>query len=149
MRTLLAITGALSDQNRVRILCALADRGELCVCQLQELVALAPSTTSKHLAVLAAAGLVDVRKDGRWSYYRLAEEDVPEEAEEVVAWLCRRASTSRIVGRDRERLDFILSHSPEQLCQLQAKGLACCSSAPATPAGARSRKATRVRSRRT
>lgn len=142
MRALLSITKALSDQNRVRILCALSERGELCVCQIHELLQLAPSTTSKHLALLAAAGLVDVRKEGRWAYYRLAESDVPEDAAQVVAWLCARAGKERQIAEDRRRLDQVLSWSPEELCQRQAQGLECCSSAPETPAEARSPKDT-------
>ena len=143
MRTLLAITKALSDLNRVRIVCALEGRGELCVCQIQELLCLAPSTTSKHLSLLAAAGLVDVRKDGRWAYYRLADE-LPEQSAEVVRWLCRRAAKQKAIIEDRGKLAQILAYSPEALCDRQAKGLKCCSSAPATRAGARSRKASRA-----
>lgn len=141
MRALLAITNALADKNRIRILCALEERGELCVCQIHELLGLAASTTSKHLGILAAAGLVEVRRAGRWSYYRIGQDDVPEEAQGVLAWLCQRASSSKVVVQDREKLGNILSHSPEELCQLQAKGVACCSSAPATPKAASPPKA--------
>ncbi len=73
MREFLNITKALSDENRIRALLALAS-GELCVCQLIELLGLAPSTVSKHMAILHQAGLAEPRKDGRWIYYRLAEE---------------------------------------------------------------------------
>lgn len=148
MRTLLAITKALSDANRVRILCALKGRSELCVCQINELLALAPSTTSKNLGILAAAGLVETRKDGRWVYYRLTGKDeAPHNALEVIHWICRQASKQRAIGEDRRKLDEILSYSPEELCQRQAKGLACCSSAPAARAAARSRKGTQGRSK--
>ncbi len=126
MRSLLAITKALSDQNRIRILCALWERDELCVCQIHELLGLAASTASKHLSLLAAAGLVDVRKDGRWSYYRLAQEDAPENAGEVLLWVCRQASTSKLIAGDRKKLDQILSISPEELCQRQADCDDCC-----------------------
>ncbi|MBW2408107.1 MAG: winged helix-turn-helix transcriptional regulator, partial [Deltaproteobacteria bacterium] len=54
MFTFMAITRALSDQNRVRALMALKDR-ELCVCQIIELLDLAPSTVSKHMSILANA----------------------------------------------------------------------------------------------
>ncbi|MGF1571768.1 MAG: ArsR/SmtB family transcription factor [Sumerlaeia bacterium] len=143
MRTLLAITKALADLNRIRILCALYERGELCVCQVQELLALAPSSTSKHLSILAQAGLLTVRKEGRWAYYSVAEgADLPEEAQEVVAWLTRRAAKEKIIHEDRKRLKQLLAYSPEELCQRQANGERCCSSAPETPAEAKSRKAT-------
>ena len=32
-----------------------------------------PSTVSKHLSLLSEADLVEVRKDGRWAYYRLPQ----------------------------------------------------------------------------
>lgn len=144
VRTILAITKALADANRVRILCALNARGELCVCQLQELLGLAASSTSQHLSLLAAAGLVESRKEGRWAFYRLADLDaLPEEAGEVLAWLCRRVAGDKHIAEDRRRLTQILNYTPEELCQRQAQGLACCSSAPETPAAAKSRKASR------
>lgn len=72
IKSFAVITKALSDQHRVRALLALR-RGELCVCQLIDLFALAPSTVSKHMSILKQAGLVDSRKDSRWVYYRLVE----------------------------------------------------------------------------
>jgi len=45
------ITKALADENRVRILMALNGRDELCVCQLIDMLQLAPSTVSKHLFI--------------------------------------------------------------------------------------------------
>jgi DNA-binding transcriptional ArsR family regulator len=72
MKECLEIAKALSDANRLRALLAVAG-GELCVCQLIELLGLAPSTVSKHMAVLRQAGLVEARKEERWMYYRLPE----------------------------------------------------------------------------
>jgi ArsR family transcriptional regulator len=68
----IAIAKALSDSNRVRALLALR-KGELCVCQIIELLGLAPSTVSKHMSILRQAELVTCRKDSRWVYYRLPE----------------------------------------------------------------------------
>src|SRR5208282_6581214 len=75
MREFMAITKALSDPNRVRILLALR-RGELCVCQITELFGFAPSTVSKHLSILHQAGLVESRKAERWVFYRLPRADM-------------------------------------------------------------------------
>ncbi len=50
----MSITKALADENRVRMLLAL-QKQELCVCQIIELVKLAPSTVSKHMSILRAA----------------------------------------------------------------------------------------------
>ncbi len=75
MKQALQVFGALSDENRVRMLFALR-HGELCVCQLIELMGLSPSTVSKHLSILRDAGLLDSRKEGRWVYYRLANQTI-------------------------------------------------------------------------
>jgi len=71
MKRILSITKAMSDETRMRALMALANR-ELCLCQLIELLELAPSTISRHLTLLRQAGLVERRKEGTWHFYRLA-----------------------------------------------------------------------------
>lgn len=75
MRDFIAITKAISDETRVRIL-KLLEQGELCVCELMEVLGMGQSTVSKHLGILHTAGLVVRRKAGTWSYYRLAEEAI-------------------------------------------------------------------------
>lgn len=49
--------------------------GELCVCQITEVLKLAPSTVSAHLRELKIAGLVVERRDGRWVYFGLATDE--------------------------------------------------------------------------
>lgn len=44
---------------------------ELCACKIRERLGLSTSTVSHHMSVLTAAGLVDARKDGVWTYYTL------------------------------------------------------------------------------
>ena len=61
---------ALSDSTRISILEMLRD-GELCVCELQDELEAAQSRLSFHLRVLRDAGLVEDRREGRWSYYRI------------------------------------------------------------------------------
>jgi DNA-binding transcriptional ArsR family regulator len=63
---------AISDETRVRML-KLLEGGELCVCDIMEILGLRQSTASKHLGILRTAGLVESRKEGTWSYYKLAE----------------------------------------------------------------------------
>ena len=115
MNHLLAITKALSDESRVRIVAALG-RGELCVCQLIELLELAPSTVSKHLALLRQAGLVDVRKDGRWAYYRRAGRDAPRVVRRTLALVGDAMTEDRRTTADAARLERILKVDPEVLC---------------------------------
>ena len=66
---------AVSDPSRARIL-KLLEPGELCVCQITAVLELAPSTVSKHLSLLKMAGFLLQRKEGRWVYYRIAEQAV-------------------------------------------------------------------------
>ena len=62
---------AFADRTRLRILHLLRD-GELCVCDLVEVIGAPQPKVSRHLAYLRRAGLVLARKEGLWSYYKLA-----------------------------------------------------------------------------
>lgn len=116
MFTFMAITRALSDQNRVRIL-LLLDGRELCVCQIVELLELAPSTVSKHMSILSNARLVESRQEGRWRYYRLAGDDAPDEVRETIVWTFRSLSKTPQIRKDKKRLNEILKIDPEVLCK--------------------------------
>jgi len=62
----------LSDPNRLRLL-LLLEREELSVAELQEILATGQSRISTHLAQLKQAGLVEDRKQGKNSLYRLKD----------------------------------------------------------------------------
>lgn len=62
---------AFSDRTRLRILHVLRG-GELCVCDIVDVLRVPQPKASRHLAYLRKAGLVVARKDGLWSYYSLA-----------------------------------------------------------------------------
>lgn len=64
---------ALAHENRLLILCLLAER-ERSVTELEELLALSQPTVSQQLARLRLDGIVDTRREGRTIYYRLADE---------------------------------------------------------------------------
>jgi ArsR family transcriptional regulator len=120
MRSVLAITKALSDRNRLRVLMALRNR-ELCVCQITELLGLASSTVSKHLSILWQAGLIDGRKDGRWMHYRLVDRRGCRPAVDAINWAVRNLAQDAEIRRDAERLKAILKMNPEELCKKQSK----------------------------
>lgn len=65
----------LTEPSRLRILYALAE-GPLNVSELVERTGLTQSNTSNHLACLLGCGLVARERQGRFVYYRLADEDV-------------------------------------------------------------------------
>lgn len=116
MRRYLFITKALSDATRVRLLYALRG-GELCVCQLIELVRLAPSTVSKHLSILYQAGLVESRKRGRWVYYSIPAEPTGHFLGVVLEATFKELEEDPVIVGDKERLEEIKRIDVEELCQ--------------------------------
>lgn len=114
----MAITKALADENRVRMLLALRGR-ELCLCQLVELVSLAPSTSSQHMSILRQARLVDGRKEGRWMYYRWASPDASPAVRQALKWAQESLANDPRVQRDAERLQEILKLDLQELCERQ------------------------------
>jgi ArsR family transcriptional regulator len=105
MASILKSLRLAADPNRLRLL-LLLEREELSVAELQEILAKGQSQISTHLAQLKQAGLVDDRRTGKNSFYRLtapgelmellrqAEAEIPEATED-------RASL-RVVLRKRQ-----------------------------------------------
>jgi ArsR family transcriptional regulator len=75
-----ALFHALSDRTRLTILQRLRF-GERCVCDLTDALEAAQSRLSFHLKVLKEAGLVNDRREGRWTYYTINPEVVGEASE--------------------------------------------------------------------
>ncbi|WP_461209615.1 ArsR/SmtB family transcription factor [Desulfocurvus sp. DL9XJH121] len=64
---------ALADSTRVRLMRILLEH-ELSVGELVEVLGMSQPRVSRHLKILAEAGLVTPRRDGQWVFYRAAEE---------------------------------------------------------------------------
>jgi DNA-binding transcriptional ArsR family regulator len=116
MKEFITITKALADESRVRLLLSL-EKGELCVCQLIELIGLAPSTVSRHMSVLKQAGLVEMRKEGRWAYYRVAGEKAPKVVKTALELTFETAGSSPTALQDKAKLREILACDPEDICR--------------------------------
>jgi ArsR family transcriptional regulator len=118
MREFMAITKALSDPSRVRILLALR-RKEMCVCQITELFGFAPSTMSKHLSVLHHAGLILSRKAERWVYYRLPDRSAPIAVREALEWVHKSLAKTDEAAADAKKMKRILKTDPAVICRRQ------------------------------
>ena len=116
MREFMTVSKALADENRARVLMLLG-RDELCLCQIIEMLGLAPSTVSKHMAVLRQAGLVAVRKRGRWCYFRLAGRETSKAAREAIRWAQRTLAEEKEIVKDAKRLKAVLKIDTEELCR--------------------------------
>ncbi len=79
---------ALAHENRLLILCILAER-ERSVMELEELLSLSQPTVSQQLARLRLDGLVETRRDGRTVYYSLADEATRNFIQAVYDKFCR------------------------------------------------------------
>lgn len=75
MNALVEIFKALSDETRLRIV-KLLGGGELCVCHIVAALGLAQPKVSFHLRILKEAGLIQDRKQGKWTYYRIDDADM-------------------------------------------------------------------------
>ena len=124
MREFMAITKALSDPSRVRILLALRRR-ELCVCQVTELFNFAPSTMSKHLSILRQAGLIQSRKAERWVYCRLPDQPRPAAVREALDWVRKSLAGTDEIKADTRRLDKILQMDVKEICRRQCRRQGC------------------------
>lgn len=64
---------AFCDENRLTILVLLSG-GEKCACKLQEALGIGQSTLSHHMRILCDAGVVNARREGKWTHYSLNRE---------------------------------------------------------------------------
>ena len=117
MQNIIDINKALSDQNRVRALMLLTEGG-LCVCQIIEVLGIAPSTTSKHMSILKQAGLVDSKKDGRWINYSLSN-GTDAIAIQAIDWITKNLKNDPVVLNDKQQLKRVLDIDKEALCKNQ------------------------------
>lgn len=122
MQTILDVTKALSDRNRLRVMAALQTHPELCACQITELLQVTGATVSRHMGILVQAGLVVSRKAGRWTYYQLKTSAA--ETQPVMKWLQHGLQKSPDIEADLLALSRILCEEKEDLCRRQ-RGEAC------------------------
>ena len=101
---------ALSDTTRLRCLLLLASQDELCVCDLTSALDLPQPKVSHHLGNLRKAGLVQDRKQGQWTFYRLPS-DLPDWARAVI-----QAAYEGNAGHPPFDRDLAQLH--EQVCQV-------------------------------
>lgn len=85
MKDILSILKSLSDRNRLRTVSALMAHDELCACEITELLGVSGATVSKHLSILANAGIVTSRKEGRWIFFKIAQKN--KQLKPVFKWL--------------------------------------------------------------
>jgi ubiquinone/menaquinone biosynthesis C-methylase UbiE/DNA-binding transcriptional ArsR family regulator len=92
---------AAGEETRLRVLALLAE-AELTVSDLTDILRQSQPRISRHLRLLAEAGLVDRFREGTWAFFRLAEHGGGATVARVL--LERLDPTDPVIARDRERL---------------------------------------------
>lgn len=64
---------AFCDENRITIL-QMLQSGEKCACILLDELEISQSTLSHHMKILVDSGVVNARKEGKWTHYSISEE---------------------------------------------------------------------------
>jgi ubiquinone/menaquinone biosynthesis C-methylase UbiE/DNA-binding transcriptional ArsR family regulator len=103
---------ALSDPTRLRIV-ALLERGELSVQELQEITRMGQSRISTHLGLLQDSGLLESRREGKRTFYRIVAPGDPARAE-FVKLAARGAGELPEHSGDQLNLKRILARRTEQ-----------------------------------
>lgn len=106
---------ALADNTRRRLL-NLIGEDEVCVCFLVEVIGTNQPKISRHLAILKNAGLVSVRRDWKWSHYRITK---PSESRAAIAF---------------EDVLELLKHDPEMQKDKKQMAKMCCAPVAKQPA---------------
>src|SRR5260370_25702433 len=92
---------AAAEATRLRVLMLLAE-AELTVSDLTEILRQSQPRISRHLKLLAEAGLVARFREGAWAFFRLAEQG--QAALAIRSLLARLDPDDPVIARDRERL---------------------------------------------
>ncbi|NLY71278.1 MAG: winged helix-turn-helix transcriptional regulator [Clostridiales bacterium] len=68
---------ALADPTRLSIIDMLSC-GEMCACKILEKFSITQPTLSHHMKILCNAGIVNARREGKWTHYSLNSENIEE-----------------------------------------------------------------------
>lgn len=113
MREELRLLKAASNPYRLRILGLLHER-PLAVCEIREILGLAVSTVSSHLAILRAAGLITDFKDGKWVNYSRNEDENSEQVRAMLNMVDTWLESDPQAKEDRIKVGMVDRH---KICQ--------------------------------
>lgn len=85
---------ALADQKRLQIMYVLCQRGNVCVCDLIDIVNMPQSKLSYHLKILLDADLILRESRGTWSYYQLNHAEVNRILSQELCCIFRKSDES-------------------------------------------------------
>lgn len=87
VRDLAPLFKVLSDETRLKIIYALCQEDELCVCDVATIIGSSNATASHHLRLLRNLGLAQYRKEGKMVFYHLKNPHVRHLIQEALSLL--------------------------------------------------------------
>lgn len=114
MNDFIKVFKAVSDKNRVRIIKMLESR-ELCVCEITEILDLAPSTVSKHLSILKEANLISDDKVGKWVNFKINQEIDKEYIKSIITILKDNLNDNNLIKNDK---NFVVNVDRNIICNI-------------------------------
>ncbi len=102
----------LSDETRLRCLVLLQKKGELCVCEISQIIGSIQPKMSRHLALMRNSGLVSDERRGQWVYYSL-NPSLPDWAKKIIESTLENLQKEEPYNSDIDRLCLL---NKENIC---------------------------------
>ena len=103
MRELTRLLKVLSDESRLRVLNLLQER-EACVCEVMQVMDISQSKASRILSALYDAGLLKLRREGRWALYSIETDPSKDYVKDILTGIKRSLADNPAAAEDLERL---------------------------------------------
>ncbi len=112
MNELVKAAKSLSDPTRVRVLNLLMQR-ECCVCEVMDVLGISQVNASRCCNALKEAGLLKMRKEGRWKHYSVDRESASPVLRDMLLAVAKSAAGDPAAIEDRRRLGLARRRSEE------------------------------------
>ena len=106
MQNLSRIFKALSDETRLSFVSLLCWEKSLCVCDFMAVLDISQPNVSRHMKILAEAGIVEGRREGVWVHYSF-KEDRDDTLTQVLATLEKRFAAEEYAPLRRRLQDYL------------------------------------------
>ena len=107
----------LSDETRLRCLVLLQKEGELCVCEMSQIIGSTQPKMSRHLALMRNSGLVLDERRGQWVYYSL-NPSLPNWAKRIIESTLENLKKEEPYSSD---IGVLCSLKKQNICEEMAK----------------------------
>ena len=107
----------LSDETRLRCLVLLQKGGELCVCEISQIIESIQPKMSRHLALMRNSGLVSDERRGQWVYYSL-NPSLPDWAKRTIESILENLKKEEPYSID---IDRMYSFKKENVCNSKVR----------------------------